>query len=187
MTSTVLLAKIEALFVERGADEYHGEAVSQLEHALQAAWLAEQEGAEPALIVAALLHDIGHLIQSHGEAAAERGIDDRHEELGQKFLRKHFPESVTEPIRLHVEAKRYLSAVDSSYHDFLSPASRLSLQLQGGPMTTAEQQSFEANLFCENATRLRKWDDKAKIANLPTPTLSHFLPHISSMIGTCSK
>ena len=115
MIPDAMIDRIERLFADRGAEEYHGEAVSQLEHALQAAAAGEREGAAPELIVAALLHDIGHLIHSHGEDAAERGIDDRHEELGQRFLQQHFGPAVTEPVRLHVAAKRYLCAVEPGY------------------------------------------------------------------------
>jgi phosphonate degradation associated HDIG domain protein len=166
--------RIERLFAERGADEYHGEAVSQLEHALQSAFAAEREGANSELVVAALLHDIGHMLQAHGDHAAARGIDDRHEALGQRFLEKHFGPAVSEPVRLHVAAKRYLCAVEPTYRTKLSPASEQSLVLQGGPMTDAEVGEYESSPHHEAATRLRRWDDIAKVAGLATPGIEHF-------------
>ncbi|QEL15234.1 phosphonate degradation HD-domain oxygenase [Limnoglobus roseus] len=174
MTTDDILARIDRLFADRGAEEYHGEAVSQLEHALQSAAAGEREGAAAELVVAALLHDVGHLIQPHGEDAAERGIDDRHESLGQRFLQKHFGPAVTEPVRLHVAAKRYLCAVEPEYLARLSPASRRSLELQGGPMSATEVAAFEGEEFYRSATQLRRWDDTAKVPGLPTPPLGHF-------------
>jgi phosphonate degradation associated HDIG domain protein len=183
MTSQELIRKIESLFAERGASEYHGESVSQQEHALQSAMLAEAEGAEAALIAAALLHDVGHLLHGHGEGAAERGIDDAHEELGQRFLRKHFPGSVTEPIRLHVAAKRYLCAAEPGYLASLSPASVQSLALQGGPMSPSDAEAFLMLPYGEAAARLRRWDDRAKIPGLPTPPLSHYRTYLDQVLS----
>ena len=121
--------------------------MSQAEHALQAAELAEREGAPDALVVAALLHDVGHLLDGQDEDLADRGVDGRHEEAGCAWLAAHFGPEVIEPIRLHVAAKRYLCAVDPAYLDGLSPASRLSLSLQGGPMDAEERARFESNPF----------------------------------------
>ena len=134
-----IVEKILELFTRRGESAYHGEAVSQAEHALQAADLAEQEGAPDRLIVAALLHDVGHLLDGQDEDLAERGVDGRHEEAGGAWLARHFGPEVTAPIRLHVAAKRYLCAVDPSYLEGLSSASRLSLDVQGGPMKAEER------------------------------------------------
>ncbi|CAN5217967.1 HD domain-containing protein [soil metagenome] len=175
---TSSIVTIEKLFEERGAAEYHGEAVTQLEHALQSASAAEASGAAASLIAAALLHDIGHLLQSHGEQAAEHGIDDRHEELGQRFLRRHFGPDVTEPVRLHVAAKRYLCTVDPEYHQILSHASVLSLYLQGGPMSAGEVAEFEANAHGRDAATLRRWDDIAKVPGLVTASLPHYLQYV---------
>src|SRR5262249_42166074 len=125
------------LFAERGSAEYGGEAVSQTEHALQSAWAAEKAGADSAPITAALLHDVGHLLHRLPENCAEMGVDDRHEELGARWLQRHFGPEVSEPVRLHVPAKRYLCAIEPGYLERLSPASNLSLRLQGGVFTPA--------------------------------------------------
>jgi [1-hydroxy-2-(trimethylamino)ethyl]phosphonate dioxygenase len=169
-----IIEEILELFARRGASAYHGEAVSQAEHALQAADLAEQEGAPDRLIVAALLHDVGHLLDGQDEDLAERGVDGRHEEAGGAWLARHFGAEVTAPIRLHVAAKRYLCAVDPAYLEGLSPASRLSLDVQGGPMRAEERAQFEANPYSRDALRLRHWDDLAKVPGLVVPGLEHY-------------
>ncbi len=166
------------LFEQNGDSEYGGEAVTQLQHALQAATLAEIEGASFLLISAALLHDIGHLLHDLPEDAPEEGIDDHHENAGKHFLRKNFPVEVTEPVHLHVAAKRYLCAVDPDYQNRLSRPSVVSQNLQGGPMTREEVNDFESNPFSQDALRLRKWDDLAKDPNFETPSLVHFQKHL---------
>ncbi len=138
------------LLETRGQQRYGLHDVSQREHALQAAWLAEQDGAAPSLIVAALLHDIGHLTHELGENPAEQGVDDRHEEAGHRFLTASFGPDVTEPVRLHVAAKRYLCATEPGYAARLAPDSVLSLRLQGGPMG-----ADEAGPFATVRTRMR--------------------------------
>ena len=168
------------LFAKKGAAAYHGEDVSQEEHALQAAELAQRESAPDRLVAAALLHDLGHLLDGQDEDLAERGLDGCHEEAGCAWLSRHFGPEVTEPIRLHVDAKRYLCAVDPSYLAGLSPASRLSLELQGGPMTLAEIAEFEGNPFFRDAVRLRHWDDTAKVPGLPVPGPSHYRDRLSA-------
>ncbi len=162
------------LFARKGTSAYHGEAVSQEEHALQAAALAESEGAPDSLVLAALLHDVGHLLDGQDEDLADRGVDGRHEEAGCAWLSRHLGLDIIEPIRLHVAAKRYLCAIDPSYRDGLSPASRLSLSLQGGPMTPSEAAAFEQNLHSAAAVRLRRWDDAAKVPGLIVPGPSHY-------------
>jgi phosphonate degradation associated HDIG domain protein len=162
------------LFQDHGDSQYGGEQVTQLEHALQSAALAEAEQASPALVAAALLHDIGHLLHDLPDDAPDRGVDDRHETSGQNYLRALFPAEVTEPVRLHVPAKRYLCTVDAEYMQGLSQPSIVSLRLQGGTMTPEEVDSFRANPFAEDAVRLRRWDDAAKVRDLPTPPLSHY-------------
>ena len=182
MERTDFLDHLERVFATRGNDLYGGEAVTQLEHALQAAELARSASAPPAEIVAALLHDVGHLLHALGDDCADRGIDDRHEQLGVRFLQKHLPPGVTEPIRLHVDAKRYLSGHDPAYLGTLSPASVQSLALQGGPMTAAEQRTFERDPHFAAAIALRRRDDEAKVPGLPTPRFTDFRPHLEACL-----
>jgi phosphonate degradation associated HDIG domain protein len=164
------------LFKERGDAAYLGEPVSQTEHALQTAWAAEQAGADAALVAAALLHDVGHLLHDLPEDCALAGIDDAHEERGGRWLARHFGPDVVEPVRLHVAAKRYLCATDPTYLGRLSEASRVSLRLQGGPFTPDEASTFRANPHAEAAVRLRRFDEEAKVPGLATPGLEHFRP-----------
>jgi len=168
-----VVEEIFRIFEKLGGDAYFGEPVSQREHALQAAHQAEQEGAPQALVVAALLHDIGHLVHGLSEDIADRGVDARHEEAGEAWLAQHFPPEVTEPVKLHVAAKRYLCR-DPQYFSELSPASVQSLALQGGPFSDDEARQFEAHRYHRQAVRLRRWDDRAKIPGLAVPDLEHY-------------
>ena len=177
-----IIEHIERLFDERGDSQYGFEAVSQLEHALQAAAMGEQEGATPSLLAAALLHDVGHLLHNLPDDATEQGIDDRHEELGQRWLQRHFELDVTEPVRLHVNAKRYLCATEPAYEASLSEPSIQSMAVQGGVMTPDEVQAFAALPHCEDAVRLRRWDDAAKVVDQKTPSLHHFLQMIADSV-----
>lgn len=177
-----ILNEIRRLFSEKGSEMYAGEAVSQTEHALQAAYAAEQANESVELITAALLHDIGHLLHQHDENCAEQGIDDLHERIGAAWLKKYFPETVTEPIRLHVDAKRYRCATDEAYLARLSPASVLSLELQGGPFDRQGQEYFESNPWHQEALRLRIWDEEAKIPGYTTPELEYFLTHVQRVL-----
>ena len=179
----VLGQEIAALFARRGREMYAGEPVTQTEHALQTALLAEQSGADAALITAAFLHDVGHLLHDLDEDCAEDGIDDKHEALGAEWLARHFPSQVVEPVRLHVAAKRYLCAVDGEYLARLSDASRLSLRLQGGPFTSAQARKFEEHLSFAAAIKLRRWDEQAKIPTLPTPPLDRYLDVARSVLS----
>lgn len=183
MTTSELLDRIEVLFTRRGAEQYHGEAVSQAEHALQAAWAAEAAGCGPHLVAAALLHDVGHLLHGHGEDCAGRGVDDRHEELGGRFLARRFGPGVVEPVRLHVSAKRFLSATDPAYRTELSPASVRSLALQGGPMSAAEAEAFAKHPHAADAVALRRFDDAAKVPGLATPPFAHFRPCLEASVA----
>ncbi|MBL9033489.1 MAG: metal-dependent phosphohydrolase [Rhodospirillaceae bacterium] len=167
------LDAIRAAFSRRGADNY-GEGVSQLEHALQCGACAERDGASPALITATLLHDIGHLLHDLPQDIADKGIDTEHESLGSAWLSQHFGPDVTEPVRLHVAAKRYLATVEKGYYELLSAASIQSLKLQGGLMSPEETRKYEAERFAADAIKLRRWDDEGKIVGARTPDLSHF-------------
>lgn len=160
-TADAFLAELADLFAELGGLHY-GEDVSQLEHALQTAHHAKLDGAPPALIVAALLHDVGHMMQKAGENAADLGIDTRHEHIGAGYLARAFGPEVTEPIRLHVAAKRYRVAVEPAYLQGLSKASMQSLALQGGPMSEGEVAAFLAKPAAQAALRLRGYDEAGK-------------------------
>jgi phosphonate degradation associated HDIG domain protein len=173
--------EILGLLAGPGERAYLGEPVSQAEHALQAAWLAERDGAPDALIVSALLHDVGHLLLGPSGDVADEGIDSRHEEAGAAWLARHFGPEVAEPARLHVEAKRYLCATDPGYLAGLSAASLRSLGLQGGPMTPAEIERFERHPGHEGAVRLRRWDDAAKVPGLEVPGPDHYRGRIEAI------
>lgn len=152
------------------AGMYGGEAVTQLEHALQCATLAREDGADDTLVCAALLHDFGHLLDN---------VDDRHqphERLAAFALRDLYDAAVTEPIRLHVDAKRYLCAVDARYAASLSNASRQSLAWQGGPFSAQNAAEFILQTHAGDAIRLRRWDDAAKVPGMATLPLSAFIP-----------
>ena len=173
------IAAIDAAFRRRGRDHY-GEGVSQQEHALQAAWQAEREGASPALIVAALLHDIGHLLHDLPEDIADQDVDTEHESLGSAWLSQYFGPEVSEPVRLHVAAKRYLCTVESDYFGKLSPDSVRSLKLQGGLMSADELEAFRANPYHAEAVRLRRYDEAAKDPRAKTPDFDHYLRHVAA-------
>lgn len=175
---------ILTLLLTGGAAAYFGEPVSQLEHALQAAAAAERTGASDALVVAALLHDIGHLVHGLPEDVAEHGVDARHEEIGELWLSERFNRLVTEPIRLHVAAKRYLCAVEPEYMEALSDASVASLALQGGPMSLDEVRVFEQSPFARDAVALRRWDDAAKVPGLDVPGVGHYAVRLGRLLVT---
>jgi phosphonate degradation associated HDIG domain protein len=162
------------LLHQAGAQRYGGEAISQLEHALQCAQLAEAEHARDELVIAALLHDLGHLMHQYGDDAVLRGLDDKHEVRALHLLRRTFGQAVLEPIRLHVEAKRYLCHVDPEYYEGLSSASKRSLSLQGGQFTVGEAARFICQPYAHDATRLRTWDDRAKTPGAATHTLEYY-------------
>ena len=170
-----------SIYDGRGATSYFGEAVTVAEHGLQAAHFAQSSDASDSLVIAALLHDIGHLIEPTPDDIAEWNADDRHELSGSRWLASRFGPAVTEPVRLHVAAKRYLCTTDPAYFDRLSSASVVTLRLQGGPMSRGETVAFEAEPHFREAIRLRRWDEKAKIAGLPTPDFAHYLPLIERL------
>ena len=174
-----IMSEIQTLLEGKAEGRYGLTFINQQQHALQAAWCAEQEARGDALVTAALLHDIGHLVHNLGDNPADAGIDDRHEELGHAWLVNHFGPEVTEPVRLHVAAKRYLCAVEPDYFAKLSPDSVKSLALQGGPMSAAEVRSFEALRHSAEAVQLRRYDEQAKVKGLETPGVVHFMPAVA--------
>ncbi len=169
------ISDICILFARKGGRAYDGEPVTQLEHALQAATRAEESGASPAIVTAALLHDLGHLLNDQGDTPTLRGVDDVHQYAALPFLRGLFDDDVLSPIKLHVDAKRYLCQVDHGYYERLSADSKRSLALQGGVFDAAAAAAFIAQPGAHDAVRLRQWDDLAKQADLATPPLAHFL------------
>lgn len=169
------LQDIHHLFATHGAAQYAGEPVTQLEHALQTAHLAEQSDADDELVTACLLHDLGHLLNPQGETPTLAGIDDTHQYFALPFLRGVFSDRVLGAIQRHVDAKRYLCRARPGYFEKLSADSVRSLQLQGGVFDEAEAAAFIAQPGAQEAVMLRVWDDLAKQADWQTPTLAHFL------------
>ncbi len=166
---------IYSLLENAGSKQYGRESVSQLEHARQCALLAEESGSGAQMIVAALLHDIGHLVDKRFHLGQEAAVDRHHEAIGAAFLQQSFAPIISESIRLHVPAKRYLCLLEADYFATLSPASVRSLELQGGIFTALEAENFIAQPFAEYAVTLRRWDDLAKVPDLRTPSLDHYI------------
>lgn len=177
------IADIQHLLTTRGQSQYGREAINQLEHALQCAHLAEQAGETRETIAAALLHDLGHLLAAQREGLADHGQDkdDLHQFIALPFLRDLLPAAVLEPIRLHVDAKRYLCTAEPGYLETLSPASVHSLALQGGAYSADEAQAFLSQPFAAEAVRLRRYDDLAKVPQKITPPLAHFMQHVAAV------
>jgi len=171
------------LFARRGAEEYMGEAVSMSQHMEQSAACAVADGAGDSLVIAALLHDIGHFIGEHPIEALENGVDNLHETVGASYLEAYFPASITEPIRLHVAAKRYLCATDEKYFACLSDASVNSLKVQGGPMNAVEVEQFEANPYHQDAVKLRLYDDDGKVAGLTIKPVTDYRAMLESQLS----
>ena len=176
------LPDIERIFAQRGAEQYSGEPVTQLEHALQSALQAEQEGADDELVTAALLHDLGHLLHDLGDTPTLNNVDDLHQYRALPFLRGLFGAGVTQPIRLHVDAKRYLCASRADYRAALSDDSKRSLLLQGGVFDPAQCAAFLQQPGATEAVRVRVWDDLAKEEGLVTPPLAHYLRRASRCV-----
>lgn len=170
---------------ERWGTERYDEELRQLDHALQTAALAAAARADSSLVVAALLHDVGHLLDlAAGHGSRSRSRDMRHEARGATYLAGLFPAAVTAPIALHVRAKRYLVAVDPDYRDVLSPGSTASLARQGGALNPAEIASFETNPGWEDAVALRRWDDHGKVDGLEVPALDSYRPLLDLCAAT---
>lgn len=178
--SNPVVAQVFEAFARHGGAHY-GENVSQLQHALQCAQLAAEQGCADTMIAAALLHDIGRMLDPDGNAAELEGSDALHEETGAAALSRAFPAQVTEPVRLHVAAKRYLCAVNPDYVAGLSAASLLSLEVQGGPMGPAEVAAFEREPFFEDALLLRRFDDWGKRIGCPVASLESYRPLLDAL------
>jgi len=176
------VSAIGELFASEGAAEYLGEPVSQAAHMLQAALLAERAGARPALIAAALLHDVGHFTGTVTGHDLMRGTDNRHSHQGANWLAQWFGPEVTEPVRLHVDAKRYLCAVEPGYLARLSPASVYTLGVQGGPMAGDELAAFQASPYAQDACQVRRWDDDAKDPAVTPPAFEHFASLLGALV-----
>ena len=181
MMNATIITEVFRVFNDYGHKMY-GEAVTELQHALQCATFAERAGESPQIIAACLLHDYGHLCHDLGEDIAARGVDALHENLGADRLSRFFTPEVVEPVRLHVAAKRYLCSREPEYLPGLSEASRHSLELQGGPMTDDEAVEFELHTHYEAAVRCRRYDDMGKVTGMTTPDLEHFRPHLEAFI-----
>lgn len=172
--------QIMEIYASRG-DDHYGEDVSQREHAEQCAHHARADNASDELIIAALLHDIGHLLHKFGEDAADRGIDTKHERIGSGFLARALPAGVTEPIALHVRAKRYLATTHPDYLDSLSAASMQSFILQGGVMSREEIEAFLAEPHHAGAMKLRAYDELGKVVGLEIAGFASYLPLIREL------
>lgn len=182
LTRENIVTFIEDIFERRGGEEYLGEAVTMAEHMLQAATIAEQNNQEEVIVVAALLHDIGHFTSEFGSFRLDDTEDRMHEEAGAKVLEPFFPPAVTECVRLHVAAKRYLCATKPEYFKRLSEASVHSLKLQGGPMSGDEAEAFEQNPCLKEIIQVRYLDDAGKRTDMVTPPFSHFAPRVQRVV-----
>ena len=170
------------IFERRGAEEYLGEPVTISEHMLQSAWFAELEGASDELVAAALLHDIGHFTSEFGTYSPDDVEDKHHDDAGAEVLAPFFPPLVTECVRLHVAAKRYLCATDPTYFGKLSSASVHTLSLQGGPMSAAEVAEFRKNPFHDEAVRVRIWDEGGKVPGMKTRAFRDYAPLLQRVV-----
>ena len=177
-----IVAFLEDIFERRGGEEYLGEPVTMAEHMLQGAAIAEENGQDELIIVSALLHDIGHFTSEFGMFTMDDTEDRLHEEAGAQVLEQFFPTLVTDCVRYHVAAKRYLCATKPDYFARLSEASVHSLNLQGGPMSTKEVQEFEKNPNLKQIVQVRYLDDAGKRPDMKTPSFSHFAPMVQRVV-----
>ena len=182
LTPLTIVDFLADIFARRGSEEYLGEAVTVGEHMLQGAHFAEVQGQSDEIVVAALLHDIGHFTSEFGTFSMEDTEDRFHEDAGARILEPFFPSVVTDCVRYHVAAKRYLCAMDPDYFGQLSDASIHSLNLQGGPMTKDEAAQFESNRNLDAIIAVRKLDDQGKVAGLETPAFSHYAARVQALV-----
>ncbi len=177
-----IVAFLTDIFDRKGADSYLGEEVTMSGHMLQAAQNAERADESNAIIAAALLHDIGHYTGEFPENYIDLGLNNRHESMAAAILEKFFPEEVTQPVRWHVEAKRYLCAVEPDYFSGLSDASVKTLELQGGAMNPEEIREFEKNPHLQAILRVRRYDDGGKVPSTTTPTLAYYMKIVQQVL-----
>ena len=182
LTAQTIVAFLADIFERRGGEEYLGEPVTMAQHMLQGATLAERSGAPEVVIVAALLHDIGHFTSEFGTYHPDDTYDRHHEEAGAEVLADYFPTLVTDCVRYHVAAKRYLCATRPTYFNRLSAASVHTLSLQGGPMTPTEVAEFEQNPNLEQIIQVRYLDEAGKDPDLLTPEFAHFAPMVQRVV-----
>ncbi|MGI9333010.1 MAG: HD domain-containing protein [Gammaproteobacteria bacterium] len=187
LTAATVVPFLEGILERRGAESYLGEDVTMLAHMLQSAYGAEEAGEGDEMIVAALVHDIGHYTSEFPEDALEQGVNNYHDAAGAAIVAPFFPALVTDCVRFHVDAKRYLCATESAYFDRLSPASVHSLKLQGGPMKELEVAEFERHPHLHAIVRVRRWDDDAKIPGKVTPPLAHYVPVMQRVVDRESE
>lgn len=182
LSAETIVAFLGDIFERRGGEEYLGEPVTMAEHMLQGALFAEQQGEPEIIVVATLLHDIGHFTSEFGMFSMDDTHDRRHEEAGAAVLERFFPSLVIDCVRLHVAAKRYICATDPAYFGQLSAASIHSLKLQGGPMSPAEVAEFDRNPNIAEIVRVRRLDDAGKVAGLETPGFDHYAPMVQRVV-----
>lgn len=182
LTRDTIVGFLADIFERRGGEEYLGEPVTMAEHMLQGAHLAEQNGESETIITAALLHDIGHFTSEFGMFSMDDAHDRYHEEAGASVLAGFFPSVVTDCVRCHVAAKRYLCAVDPGYFSKLSDASVHSLNLQGGPMDAREVEAFERKPNLEDIVKVRHFDDAGKLPDMAMPDFSHYAPMVQRVV-----
>ena len=182
LTPETIVAFIADIFERRGDEEYLGEPVTMAEHMLQGATIAEQNGMDEEIIVGALLHDIGHFTSEFGMFSMDDTHDRLHEEAGAEVLERFFPSVITDCVRYHVAAKRYLCATKPEYFDRLSPASIHSLNLQGGPMSAEEVEDFEKNPNLKKIIQVRYLDEAGKRDDMETPDFQHFAPMVQRLV-----
>lgn len=182
LSPETIVAFLADIFERRGGEEYLGEPVTMAEHMLQGACFAERQGEPEIIIVAALLHDIGHFTSEFGTFSMDDTHDKHHEEAGAKVLERFFPSLVVDCVRHHVAAKRYICATDPGYFAQLSTASIHSLKLQGGPMNAAEISEFEKNPNIKEIVRVRHLDDAGKIAGMVTPGFDYYAPMVQRVV-----
>lgn len=182
LTKDNIVAFIGDIFDRRGDEEYLGEDVTMAQHMLQGATLAEQAGLSEDIIVAALLHDIGHFTSEFGTYHPDDTEDRHHEDAGAQVLAPFFPSVVIDCVKYHVAAKRYLCATKPDYFNRLSSASVHTLHLQGGPMSDAEVAAFESNPNLKKIIQVRYLDEAGKVADMTTPDYAHFSPMVQRIV-----